>query len=110
MTFKIGPIILFCIQNPIVIFKIGLNIVLSHFKYSTVTKYRLFLSKSYFDSQNWAIYHFLSLEIGPIIAFLHSKYYCKIQNWAEYCFFYIFIFYLGPNINFFFQNPILFNI
>ena len=126
MTFKIGPIIIFCIQNPIVIFEIGRNIALLHSKYSTATKYRLFLPKSYFDSQNWAIYHFLTLEIGPIIAFLHSKCYCKIQIWAEYCFFLHFhillgskycLFYsesypiltfkIGPYIVFYLQNSIL---
>ena len=70
--------LLFYIQNPILIFELGSKITCLH-------------SKFYIDIQNRAIYRFL-----------HSKFILDIQNWGNVAFLHFNIL-IGTNITFTFE-------
>ena len=109
---KLGQISSFDIQNPILTFKIGPNIVFWHskpyFDIQTGTEYRIFTFKILFDFRNKAEYRILTFwilfwhsiwgwiayfdiqnpiltfEIGRNIVFWYSKSYLDIRTEAEY--------------------------
>ena len=65
-----GQISYFDIQNPILTFEMGLNIVFWHSNWGWI---------SYFHIQN-----ILAFKIGPNIIFWHFKPYFEMKNWDEY--------------------------
>ena len=95
LTFELGPNIVFDIQNPILTFEFGRNIAFSHSKsYSDIrtgTEYRILTFKILFWHSNWGrISYFdihnpiLIFKLGPNIVFWHSKTYFDIPKRAEY--------------------------
>ena len=95
LTFELGPNIVFDIQNPILTFEFGRNIAFSHsksnFDIRTGTEYRILTFKILFwHSKTGRISYFdiqnpiLTFELRPKIVFWNSKSYFDIQTGAEY--------------------------